>query len=265
MGFPLRQKIRRSLESTFRPIAYGKKGVPAQGYEPLRQLSGLHPDPSELIYHSITEGRPLCVGKLGRTELQIMQLWSSRALGGFSWRLLDSLATGDPHFYFFRARRLLEHAGITPLSPENHLRFFELMISTLGNIDILGSWAPGEAWFLEKFNNPHLVDLADIEPFRHARPWSRSLEARKVLVVHPYSESIKNQYEVHGDGIFNHRGVLPDFSLTTITPPQAYFGEIQGADDWLASLKSSKLQSKKLTSMSLSWALDHLGYRFALI
>lgn len=233
----LKQSVRRGIEKVFRPISYQKSEVPFRAYESLAAVRGTESDPSSLIAASISEGRPLCITRFGRTELQVAQRWKSKNLGGVGWQTLDSLATGDPYFYFSRATTLLEGTGIRPMNAQNAERFYDLTIDCLGSVDILGSWAPGEAWFGDELQKARIVTLMDLEPYRSERPWSSSLQHRSVLVVHPYAESITSQYKQHGDALFGFRGVLPDFALSTYVPPQAYFGEVPDADAWFTQLE----------------------------
>ncbi len=231
-----KRRLRGFLENTFRPPAEKILGCPGKIYEPLLSVRGAEGNPSRVIFDLITSGQPICISRFGRTELQVVQRWRSKKLGGFGWQILDSLASGDPEFYFRRARRLLEGTGIAPLSDASVERFYELTVAALQEIDVLGSWAPGESWFAEELSNARIVRLTDLEPYRHEQPWSTALRDKKVLVIHPYVESIKSQVENHGDKIFGKRGVLPPFKLTTYRPPQSYFGEIRGAEDWFSHL-----------------------------
>ena len=205
-------------------------------YETLLSVRGAETDPSATVSLLLNGGKPLCIARFGRTELQVAQRWRSKQLGGFGWQVLDSLASGDPYFYFRRAPLLLEGTGIRPLGPSEMERFHDLTAESLREVDVLGSWVPGEMWFAAELEQAKIVTLHDLEPYRHATPWSSALEGKRVLVVHPYVESITSQYEKYGDKLFGNRGVLPPFTLSTYRPPQAYFGEIQGAEEWFNHL-----------------------------
>ena len=231
-----RRAVRVSLEKMFRPPAEKFLRHPGKVYESLVSARGAETDPVETI-SLLTQGeQPLCVGRFGRTELQMAQRWRSKQFGGIGWQVLDSLASGDPHFYFRRAALLLEGTGIRPLTSSVLERFYELTVNSLREVDVLGSWAPGEMWFEDELTEAKIVTLHDLEPYRHPKPWSSALEGKKVLVIHPYVESITSQYEKYGDRLFGNKGVLPPFILSTYRPPQAYFGEIPGAEEWFDHL-----------------------------
>jgi hypothetical protein len=69
-----------------------------------------------------------------------------------------------------------------------------------------------------------LVDLDCLEPFRFSNPWSSTLAGRKVLVVHPFVESIKKQYAEKRRLLFPSPDVLPDFELLTLKTVQSIAG-----------------------------------------
>ena len=231
-----KRSARVLLEKTFRPPAEKFIRHPGKAYESQISARGSETDPATTMCRLIQGGQPLCVARFGRTELQVAQRWRSKQLGGIGWQILDSLASGDPHFYFRRARLLLEGAGLRPLNHATLKRFYELTVDSLHEVDVLGSWAPGEMWFVDELAQARIVSLHDLEPYRHATPWSSALEGKKVLVIHPYVESITSQYEKYGDRLFGNRRVLPPFTLSTYRPPQAYFGEIQEAKEWFDHL-----------------------------
>ncbi len=213
-------------------------GIPPSNYQTLALNRVLHAGPSHLISTLVRTGNPLCVARFGRTELQVSHRYISSLLGGRLWQMTDSLASGDPYFYFFRSSRLLEGTGIRPLNTANRRRFAELMIEASRQIDVLGSWASGEGWFAPFMPDAHVVRLRDLEPYRDKNPWSQALSGKNVLVVHPYTESIRRQYTELGDAIFGYRGVLPNFSLQTLKPPNAHFGEIPNADGWFSEFET---------------------------
>jgi hypothetical protein len=72
--------------------------------------------------------------------------------------------------------------------------------------------------------NAALVDLDCLEPFRFSNPWSSRLAGQKVLVVHPFVESIRKQYEGKRHLLFPSREVLPDFELKTLKTVQSIAG-----------------------------------------
>ena len=137
------------------------------------------------------------------------------------------------------------NAGFFPETDENLRRFSQLMIDCIPNVDILGSWLSGEAILKNKIK-AKIVKLPDLEPYYHNNPWSRVLKGKKILVVHPFSDSIKNQYANH-DRLFLDKNVLPEFTLETITAVQSIAGNACGYKDWFSALEEMKNQISQKT------------------
>lgn len=246
--------FRTTLERSFRPIAHALHPEFRGAYESMGKNVGFDPQPADTIRRAIESGSPLCVGRLGRTELQIAQRARSKELGKLGWQVIDSLASGDPNFYFRKARQLIEGAGLHPLTEMAEKKFYNTTADALKHVDILASWAPGEAWFASELTNSTLVPLDSLEPFRSTTPWSQALAGKRVLVIHPFEESIRSQYLTHGDKLFQGRGVLPEFDLVTFRPAQAYFGEVRDADEWF-----QKLEDMTHTVGTLSFDIAIIG------
>lgn len=191
---------------------------------------------SSIITQGIQSGAPFCVSRFGRTELQLVQHYRVSRLFGRKASLLDSMAMGDPMFYFIRARQMAERAGLAQLSDGELDRFYDEVVGALPDIDVLGSWAPGETWFKKELENVQLIPFLDLEPYRSKNPWSRALAGRSVLIVHPYATSIEEQYKQHREKIFESQEVLPDFEIQTLVPPRAYLGEVKRSG-WFNSLE----------------------------
>lgn len=70
----------------------------------------------------------------------------------------------------------------------------------------------------------HKLSSRSVEPFYFVNPWSEKLKDKKVLVIYPFSESIKSQYNER-DKIFDNDKILPEFELITYKPVQSIGGE----------------------------------------
>jgi hypothetical protein len=125
-----------------------------------------------------------------------------------------------------------KNAGFFPSSDEMLIRFSQLMLDQIRNIDVLGVWnLYGEDQLQKKyFPNADLIPLASIEPYYHNDPWSKHLSGKKVLVIHPFEESITTNYKNH-DKLFE-RSVLPSFELKTIKAVQSIAHNSTGFKDW---------------------------------
>jgi hypothetical protein len=67
--------------------------------------------------------------------------------------------------------------------------------------------------------NAQYTKLAGLEPYYFANPWSKHLKDKNVLVIHPFEQSIINNYK-NRDQLFENKDVLPNFNLLTIKAEQ---------------------------------------------
>jgi hypothetical protein len=105
-------------------------------------------------------------------------------------------------------------------------------------IDVLGSWLKQEIFFDEQLKNSKKVVLEDLEPFFCTNPWTRALEGKKVLVVHPFTTTIESQYEKRH--LLFENNLLPNFELTTVKAVQSVAGAETEFKDWFEALDSMK-------------------------
>jgi len=95
---------------------------------------------------------------------------------------------------------------------------------------------------LHKFGSPHLrvTELYGLEPWSALQAggtaWTRALEGQRVLVVHPFAESIRKQYAGRRE-ISAVRDVLPDFDIATLIPPVTFAGKNDGRA-WTQNLQA---------------------------
>lgn len=202
------------------------------GFDALSVRRELSPHRQELLAAHIRGGKPLCVARFGLTELEVFRHENAVRNVGRRSEVLDFIATGDPVFSAKRTHTLMEVAGLKPFSRKIRGQFHDLMADTLPHIDVLASWAPGETWFRDELTHADLIDIEDLAPYHFPSPWSAALESLRVLVIHPYAETISRQYSVKRTLLFDNPNVLPPFTLLTYRPPQAYFGEIIDSTHW---------------------------------
>ena len=79
------------------------------------------------------------------------------------------------------------------------------------------------------------AELADMEPYDYAKPWSRALAGKKVLVIHPFAKTIEAQYQKR-ENLWENKDVLPAFELKTIKAVQSIAGEKTPFKDWFEAL-----------------------------
>jgi hypothetical protein len=87
--------------------------------------------------------------------------------------------------------------------------------------------------------------LTDLEPYRHADPWSEALFKKRILVVHPFEDSIKKQHAKR-HLLFSDSRVLPDFELITLKAVQSIAGNTVPFADWFQALDWMRNEIEKI-------------------
>ena len=136
---------------------------------------------------------------------------------------------------------MANNAGFFSVTEEKLTKFSHLMIEDMGLVDILGCWRFEERFLRKYLIAAKKIDLIAIEPYFSTRPWTEFLIGRKVLVVHPFSTTIENQYAENRTKLFQDQRVLPEFkSLQTVKAVQTIAGNESEFRDWFAALESMK-------------------------
>lgn len=138
-----------------------------------------------------------------------------------------------------RTRELLQNnIGFFPPTDECLERFASLYAVCIAQMDMVGYWGivPGEAFLIRKHASRAVVfDPRALEPYFFDPPWSEALEGRKVLVIHPFAESIRRQYH-RRQLLFEDARVLPPFELLTIPAVQSLAGTPTPFPTWFEAL-----------------------------
>lgn len=138
------------------------------------------------------------------------------------------------------------NAGFFSATPELLKRFSEMMIEDMPLIDILASWRFEEEYFSKELQNAYKIDFEPYTPFGSDVPWTAALENKKVLVVHPFAETIQKQY-LRKELIHKDPRVLPTFDLQTIKAIQTIGNQGDGRfETWFDALEFMKNEIDKM-------------------
>ena len=199
-------------------------------------------DANKFISHKLKSSQPFMAGRMGSVELNAVKFYKLLSESGLNhgWfkRFFDQKRKNSvwPNSVL---KALENNAGFYPATPKNVERFCNLIIELMPNVDLLGSWIKGESVFAENLSSAKICKLNDLEPYYHQEPWSYSLKDKKVLVIHPFSDSIQRQFKDNRKNLFSNPKVLPEFQLKTLTAVQSIAGNrpIEYAD-WFSALDS---------------------------
>lgn len=174
---------------------------------------------NQWISEKIRSGEPFMVARFGNTELSVITSVLKRRLFGNTFEIQERF---DKWFY-----RLVEGAGFFPKEELLAELFTDLMLESCKSVDLLAMWHCQMDDFIitEYMPEVSLSYLNFLEPWRYTKePWTAALKGKKVLVIHPFEESIQEQY-IKRERLFPGTDILPEFELKTLKAVQTLAGE----------------------------------------
>lgn len=179
------------------------------------------------IADAIRLGKPGAFGKIGANECKALSIrfGYDRLLGEDPWAALR---------YDGRYK-----GGIFPDSDEVLSRFADEYSILLREMDLLGVWFNrNEARIIHRFAMDSLLaPMQCLEPFYFDDPWSGRLHGKKVLVVHPFVETIAQQMAKR-ERIWPHNpDILPAMDVRFLRVPQNAAVMAPWFPDWFSTLE----------------------------
>ena len=200
---------------------------------------------NDLIYNALNSEKPLMIARLGANEINCMINY----LGvNFQEKFKNkkSYIKGQAPAWWWNKNmmdQMCNVAGFFPKETQLFSKFSKMMIEDLSSVDILGSWLKEETFFKSELVLSKKVMLEDLEPFFINNPWTKALEGKKVLVVHPFASTIQTQYTKR-ELLFDI-DVLPEFELKVLKAVQSYASEKTPFSDWFEALEHMKDEIEK--------------------
>lgn len=192
---------------------------------------------NHLIRDFLTAPDPRMVSRIGSTELRALYKFRYRSTRSLSERVYAMVSAWEaPVWSPWEHRNLRSQTGFFPVSRQNVADFYELMVASLREIDLLGSWVPGEDAFRKELSSCQVTPKENLEPFFATNPWTSGLAGKKVLVVHPFSESISRQFVERRTRLFEDERMLPKFDLTVLPAVQTLGSNRAGFASWFDAL-----------------------------
>jgi hypothetical protein len=191
---------------------------------------------SDLVKNALLGDKPCMVCRFGSLELQVMVAYLNQTEIKNPFKKVACLLRGEPLNYNSTLKgRFSKIAGFFPAEEKYMDRFSELMIEDSKCIDILGVWRTEQARIAKFFPQATNVPLDTLEAYTFDSPWTEALRGKKVLVVHPFVETIKSQYAKR-ELIFKNKNILPEFELKTLKAVQSAADSDVGYDSWFDAL-----------------------------
>ena len=197
-------------------------------------------DANDAIYNLLMDDHPCLIARFGSGEMEtILRGIDVRTPGNPLTKFARMCVGKSGPFWWDNSIRagIVWIAGYFPETNPDLEKFVDRALEDSRQIDLLGCWLAGEKRLKKTyFPNVVAVPLNDLEPFWYARPWTKALEGKKVLVVHPSVDTIRMQYEKRKQ-LFKNLDVLPDFKLFTYRSVQSAIGLKTPYATWLDALK----------------------------
>ncbi len=189
---------------------------------------------NRVIYEYLIDSKPFMAGRFGATELS--------AIKTFDFKLKSK--------YSIVMNQMAMWSGFFPKSDKLGKKFTDLMIPLIQEADVMGIWMlPFEEYYLKTYGSKTLETtyLLDLEPWScPENPWSAALAKKKVLVIHPFAETIKKQYQ-RREEIFPGTNILPEFDLKVLKAVQTIAGEKdERFDTWFDALEWMYKEAMKI-------------------
>lgn len=166
---------------------------------------------NEKITNYIISGKPFMVTRYGGTEMNM--------LGAY----FDKLFLHREEWFQSATVQMCELSGFFPENQELATKFSSYLLDVSKYIDLLGIWNLFmEDYICEQYvQSAEYTKLRNLEPYyaENVDPWSKALAGKKVVVVHPFAESIQIQYKKRKE-IWKDKCILPEFELQTIKAVQ---------------------------------------------
>ena len=152
-------------------------------------------DGSDILKEYIKSNKPFMFCRVGATEGRTIDKWISQK--PYSERDIENIRT---------------LSGVFPNDKNSLDQFCEIYTKGISSSDGLFTWGcVGEARAIKKYCSKDIKLLRNdtYNILFYLNPWTLALAEKKVLVVHPFVDTIKKQYQIK-DKLFTNN-VLPEF------------------------------------------------------
>ena len=179
---------------------------------------------SQLISKKIESGKPLMISRFGAVEIGAISNYIG--IKSKKHNVINIIRGNEPEWWWNEGIRrcMKNNAGFFSNDNANLEKFAKLMLEDMKKIDVLLSWQPQEKLFDKELKYCKKIGFIWVDPFWSKEPWTKSLENKKVLVIHPFAQEIEDQYRMNRTKIHKNPDILPNFSLKVIKAVQSIGG-----------------------------------------
>ncbi len=203
-------------------------------------------DSNSLIKQKLLDNKPMLVARVGGTEAKCTFFY-----------LNNRKNKKNPKPYPIGLKEeALYLSGIFPMEDNLLDNFCELFLDLVKDTDVMAVWFnAGENTVCNDYcPDADLIHLDSLEPFWFENPWTEALEEKKVLVISPFEETIKSQYQKR-DLLFKNPKILPEFDLVFYKAVQGLCGN----DDFPNWIEAFNFMCREIENIDFDIALVSAG------
>ena len=199
---------------------------------------------SEKIYSLLNSNEPCMIARFGATESNVLKNYIGVKSNHRS--ILNFIRGKSAPWWWNKniLRNFKVWSGFFPIDTLLVEKYCKLVLSDVPEVNILGTWKADENLCEDELQNTVKINFEYLEPFFSNNPWTKALEGKKVLVIHPFQNSIESQYKKHK--LLFKNNLLPKFELKTIKAVQTVANEKSEFENWFEALDFMKNQMKKI-------------------
>ena len=200
---------------------------------------------NKLISDKLNSISPCMIARFGATELNVIN--NHIGINSKEKSILKFITNKCPQWWWNKniLRNFNIWSGFFPINNLNLInKYCDLFFKDIKEIDILGVWGNSLNFHHKNISNVNRVKVEYLEPFFSKNPWTKALEGKKVLVIHPFKDSIEQQYKKKN--LLFSNNLLPNFELITLKAVQSVANETTHYKDWFEALEYMKNEMNKV-------------------
>ena len=210
------------------------------------------------IDEAYSDSKGLMVCKFGTVELNCVLANINKDTKNSFKDYINFIRRYNSHLHMDDVIKAMgNNAGLFPANMELASKFTNRIINDIPAIDILGSYNQAEKYLGFRIDHCTKINIDSYcAPFLYDDPWTKCLKNKKVLILHPFVESIKSQYK-NRELLFDNPNVLPEFKeLILVKAVQSIGGVKTDFTDWFEALEYMK---KEISSVDFDIAIIGAG------
>ncbi|MCI8557508.1 MAG: hypothetical protein HFI19_07045 [Lachnospiraceae bacterium] len=188
---------------------------------------------SSALMDLVYSGQPFMAARFGANEICVTAAYDFHV-----YSKMDKVAND-----------LCKGAGFFVRSENDLEKFSELMKKYCSCVDYLAIWyLPFESYYIrtKMRKDITLSWLRHFEPWYSDNPWTKALKGKKVLVIHPFTDTIRSQY-ARRTHLFANQDILPEFELHTLKAVQTIAWQKDPRfQDWFEALEYMYEEAMKI-------------------